>query len=84
MEDGVVKGIHNSGEYRHNTSEPRPYFSMKRLIFWLLVFTSVIGAFACFRLVLNSRKTIPAAVRYTSRRARRLQNPSVDAGSSRA
>ena len=35
---------------------------MKRLIFWLLVFTSVIGAFACFRLVLNSRKTIPAAV----------------------
>ena len=35
---------------------------MKRLIFWLLVFTAVIGAFACFRLVINSRKTIPASV----------------------
>ncbi len=35
---------------------------MKRLIFWLLIGIAVIGAFASFRLVVNSRKTIPAAV----------------------
>ena len=35
---------------------------MKRLIFWLLILTAVVGAFACVRLVLTSRKAIPAAV----------------------
>ena len=35
---------------------------MKRLIFWLLVFTAVVGALSCVRLVLTSRKTIPAAI----------------------
>ena len=35
---------------------------MKRLIFWLLIFTAIAGAAASVRLVLTSRKTIPAAV----------------------
>ena len=35
---------------------------MKRLIFWLLILTAVVGAAASVRLVLTSRKTIPAAV----------------------
>ncbi|MEO6741623.1 MAG: efflux RND transporter periplasmic adaptor subunit [Chthoniobacteraceae bacterium] len=35
---------------------------MKRLIFWVLIFTAIVGAAASVRLVLNSRKTIPAAV----------------------
>ena len=35
---------------------------MKRLIFWLLILTAVAGAAASVRLVLTSRKTIPAAV----------------------
>jgi HlyD family secretion protein len=35
---------------------------MKRLIFWLLILTSIIGAVACVRLVLTSRKAIPAAI----------------------
>lgn len=35
---------------------------MKRLIFWLLIFTAIAGAAASVRLVLNSRKVIPAAV----------------------
>jgi multidrug efflux pump subunit AcrA (membrane-fusion protein) len=35
---------------------------MKRLVFWLLTLTAVVGAFACVRLVLTSRKTIPAAI----------------------
>jgi HlyD family secretion protein len=35
---------------------------MKRLIFWLLILTAVVGAFACVRLVLTSRKAIPAAI----------------------
>ncbi len=34
---------------------------MKRLIFWLLIVTAIVGAFASVRLVLTSRKTIPAA-----------------------
>ena len=34
---------------------------MKRLIFWLLIFTAVAGAFAAIRLVLNSRKPVPVA-----------------------
>ncbi len=35
---------------------------MKRLIFWLLIVVAVAGAAASVRLVLTSRKTIPAAV----------------------
>ena len=35
---------------------------MKRLIFWLLIFAAVAGAAASVRLVLTSRKVIPAAV----------------------
>ena len=35
---------------------------MKRLVFWLLILTAILGAIACVRLVLTSRKTIPAAV----------------------
>ena len=35
---------------------------MKRLIFWLLILTAIVGAFACVRLVLTSRKSIPAAI----------------------
>lgn len=35
---------------------------MKRLIFWLLIIIAVAGAAASVRLVLTSRKTIPAAV----------------------
>ena len=35
---------------------------MKRLIFWLLIFTAIAGAAASVRLVLTPRKTIPAAV----------------------
>jgi RND family efflux transporter MFP subunit len=34
---------------------------MKRLIFWLLIFTAIAGAAASVRLVLTSRKAIPAA-----------------------
>jgi len=34
---------------------------MKRLVFWLLILTSVVGAVACVRLVLTSRKSIPPA-----------------------
>jgi len=34
---------------------------MKRIIFWLLILTSVVGAFASFWLVINSRKAGPAA-----------------------
>ena len=34
---------------------------MKRLIFWLLIFTAVAGAFGAVRLVLNSRKPVPVA-----------------------
>jgi multidrug resistance efflux pump len=35
---------------------------MKRLVFWLLILTAIVGAFACVRLVLTSRKTIPDAI----------------------
>ncbi len=35
---------------------------MKRLVFWLLIFTAIAGAVASVRLVLTSRKTIPAAI----------------------
>jgi len=35
---------------------------MKRLIFWFLILTAVVGAAACVRLVLVSRKTIPYAI----------------------
>ena len=35
---------------------------MKRLIFWLLIFTAIAGAVASVRLVLTSRKAIPAAI----------------------
>jgi RND family efflux transporter MFP subunit len=35
---------------------------MKRLIFWLLILTAIAGAAASVRLVLSSRKFIPAAV----------------------
>ena len=35
---------------------------MKRLVFWLLIFTAIAGAVASVRLVLTSRKSIPAAV----------------------
>ena len=35
---------------------------MKRLVFWLLILTAIVGAVACVRLVLTSRKSIPAAV----------------------
>ncbi len=35
---------------------------MKRLIFWILIFVAIAGAAASVRLVLTSRKSIPAAV----------------------
>ena len=34
---------------------------MKRLVFWLLIFAAIAGAFGSIKLVLQSRKTIPAA-----------------------
>jgi HlyD family secretion protein len=34
---------------------------MKRLVFWLLILTAVVGAIAAVRLVLTSRKSIPPA-----------------------
>ena len=35
---------------------------MKRLVFWLLILTAIVGAVACVRLVLTSRKSIPEAI----------------------